>query len=87
MPILSGPKQDCAAALATEKIQEDTRRHDADALELLDRQKIWIAGHDQRRAAFNCRGKVLVIVGARPRPPAVEESRRQRETASTVLPE
>jgi hypothetical protein len=43
MPIVRGPKQDFAVALATQKIQEDTRCHDADALELLDRQKIWIA--------------------------------------------
>ena len=63
MPILSAPKQDCAVALATEKIQEGTRRHDADASILLDGQEIWITGHDERRAAFEGRGKVLVIVG------------------------
>jgi hypothetical protein len=35
MPILRAPKQDLAVALARENIQEDTRCHDADALELL----------------------------------------------------
>jgi hypothetical protein len=58
------PEQDFGVASATEKIQENARRHDADALKLFDRQKIGIAGHDHRRAAFDCRGKVLVIVCA-----------------------
>ena len=72
MPIVSGPQQTFGVASATEEIQENARRHDADALKLLDRQKIWIAGHDHRRATFDCRGKILVIVcvyadAARPR--------------------
>ena len=43
MPIVSGPQQTFGVASATEQIQENARRHDADALKLLDRQKMWIA--------------------------------------------